>query len=161
MIVLDYTDKLIKHDSKTYRRRPVGQITDVIIHHSGNNGSVEAHARWHVGNNDWPALSYHYFIELSGSVIRCNDIDRLTYHCGGNNARSIGICLNGDFDKNEPTIEQLESLRKLLEAIHVSIGQYTLGYHGQYKSTTCCGEKLIQKIYHLTDYESSRWTLKE
>lgn len=93
-----------------------------VIHHSlTKTGSPEAFANYHIDNNGWFGIAYHFVIQLDGTIYHCDDLDRRTYHAGNTNTRAIGTCLVGDFRKGTgqlPTQAQLESLYLLNKELY-------------------------------------------
>jgi len=113
--VLDVRDQLTKHPSKHYSNRRLDQITHIAVHHSlTSSGSAESFARYHVQNNGWPGIGYHFVIEKDGKIKWCHDVQKRSYHVGNSNTKSVGVCMVGDFRNSEPTTQQQTSLHKLL-----------------------------------------------
>jgi len=114
--VLDVRDALVKHTTKKYSVRPVNRITHLTVHHSlTHSGSAESFARYHVQNNGWPGIGYHFVIEKNGQIKWCHDVTVRSYHVGNSNSKSVGICMVGDFRNSDPTSEQEHSLHRLLK----------------------------------------------
>ena len=58
--------------------------------------------RWHVEDNGWSDIGYHYVIRRNGDVEIGRPLDRSGAHTKGYNANSIGVCLVGrDFFTSE------------------------------------------------------------
>ncbi len=57
---------------------------------------------------------YHYYIDKSGKVYQARLDEEEGGHLKGMNNVSLGICLMGNFNKDFPTKEQEDALRKLL-----------------------------------------------
>ncbi len=131
----------------------------IIIHHSAvsrdkNNEQFDAVKRYHIGKG-WGNIGYHWFIEPDGTIKKGRKENEIGAHCKEKwmNYRSIGICLAGHFDLEEPTTEQLEALQ---EVIHNLKLQYKIDpksvrqhhFYAGYKS--CPGKNLpidvIQQI---------------
>jgi hypothetical protein len=111
----DCRDTLLKNPRKTYETRPLTNITQIAIHHSlTKTGSAGSFARYHVRQNDWPGIGYHFVIEKDGTVKWCNDLTVKSYHIGRANNSAIGICLVGDFRTEMLEDRQLSPLMKLL-----------------------------------------------
>lgn len=70
------------------------------------------HLRQGMGN-----IAYHYFIEANGRLRKGRNESTAGTHTKASqmNLKSLGICLAGDFDFEEPEPAQLETLKKLLE----------------------------------------------
>lgn len=76
---------------------------------------------WHVNDNGWSDIGYHWVIRRDGVIEKGRDLDGdgevdddAGAHAFGHNADSVGICLvggwHGDFDF---TLEQVQSLKSL------------------------------------------------
>lgn len=93
-------------------------ITEVIILHHSMSGDVSANVidDWHK-QNGWSGIGYHYVIRYNGNIEKGRLLERIGAHAKGRNDNSIGICIVGDFSKNKPTSEQLESLEILINGL--------------------------------------------
>jgi len=97
--------------------------THIIIHHSAvsrtkNSEQFDAIDRYHKSKG-WGQIGYTYLIEPSGIVKTGRDENKNGAHCYQKlmNYRSIGICLTGNFDIEDPTHEQVKSLYSLIKVI--------------------------------------------
>jgi len=99
---------------------------NIIIHHTAvsrekNNAQLEAVNNYHK-KLGFPKsdlgyyCGYQYFIEPDGKRIQARENNDVGAHCSQQsmNYKSIGICLTGNFDEEEPTNKQIESLQKLI-----------------------------------------------
>lgn len=112
----DYRDKLPRHAFKRYTVRSLNAISHLAVHHSlTKTGSAEAFAQYHVKNNAWPGIGYHFVIEKDGTIEWCNDLEVSGYHVGNSNRFSVGICLVGDFREQTLEAVQLDPLLYLLK----------------------------------------------
>lgn len=74
----------------------------IVIHHAAASScSIEDIHKWHLARG-WKGIAYHYFIRKDGSVY----IGRLEIQQGGHllgdeNKDTIGICLEGDYNKEK------------------------------------------------------------
>lgn len=96
---------------------------NIIVHHSlvsreKNSAQFAAIDRYH-RNKGWGMIGYHYLIEPNGEIVHGREENQVGAHCKENmmNYRSIGICLSGNFDIEDPTIEQVKALNKLIKDI--------------------------------------------
>ena len=108
----DVTDTLPKHATNRYSTRSLDKITHITIHHSAApaNIPVETIAAYHVNNNDWPGIGYHFCIGPDGTIYQVNRLETISYHAGVVNDYTVGICLEGDFRNGLiPTPKQIES----------------------------------------------------
>lgn len=114
MDIIDKRNSLARHRNRTYRRRSLGAINNIAIHHSATtSGSAEAFANYHVNSLDWPGIGYHYVVGRDGTISWCHDWEVVSYHVGNSNGRAIGICMVGDFRTQTPTAAQREATIEL------------------------------------------------
>ncbi|MCT4507352.1 MAG: peptidoglycan recognition protein family protein [Tepidibacter sp.] len=121
----------------------------IIIHHSltkdSKTVSWEAIKRYHINNQGYRDIGYHWGIELVKNeykVFKGREEWEVGAHTRGANTNSIGICLVGNFDNSEPPKEQLYKLIVLIKDIYSRYGElpiYTHNHFASYKS--CPGRK--------------------
>jgi N-acetyl-anhydromuramyl-L-alanine amidase AmpD len=75
--------------------------------------------RWHVNDNGWSDVGYHFVIRRNGLVEQGRHLDHEGAHVHGYNDVAVGVCLVGGVDEhgkaeNNFTPEQLVSLLKTL-----------------------------------------------
>lgn len=147
--------------TKHYSIRATGFIEQIVVHHSGRGSTpdglktIQAAARYHVApkpiGNGWPGIGYHYAVAPDGSVYKLNNMTTLTYHAGpGENKRSLGVVVLGDFREAQPTPAALSSLRTLLRTLLAALpGRRVVG-HRDVRQTACPGDKLYELLPWLT-----------
>lgn len=147
--IIDKTNTLMRSSGQQYSTRPLSKINKIIVHHSAAIGqTAEDYARYHVQSKGWPAIGYHFVIEINGDIIQANPINKISYHVANHNSPSIGICLSGDFTKQEPTSQQLKSLKKLIQYLRKQLPQPLEVYgHRDYGQTSCPGHNLAKHLY--------------
>lgn len=125
MKINDKRNSLVKHSSKTYRKRAISSIKNIAIHHSATtSGNSESFARYHVNHHGWPGIAYHYVVNKDGSIDYCHNHEVVSYHVGNSNSKAIGICMVGDFRTQKLEKLQrdatLQLVRKLLKELNLS-----------------------------------------
>ncbi len=136
-------DQLPKHSSKTYRKRAVGDIRKIVLHHSaciGGNCNAAAYATYHVNSRGWAGIGYHYVIEKDGTIKQCNHDTSISAHCAGQNSNSLGVSLSGDFTKEPLTDTQKLPLIWLLRHLRTQYGDLELTQHKDFSPTACPGQ---------------------
>lgn len=122
----------------------------IIVHHTAvsrtvNNSQFNAVKQFHI-NMKWGDIGYNWFIESNGQIIQGRSEHVAGTHTReeGMNLKSIGICLAGDFDKENPTPKQERSLGRLLDEISnrhdIPIGN--IKYHRDYTNKSCPGKNI-------------------
>lgn len=123
--IIDDFDRLPKR-SPYYQERPLGDITAIVIHHTAvaKDLPLEQIANYHISEHGWPGIGYHFVINSDGSIHRVNPINLHSYHAmKWGNAHGIGVCLQGDFDKAQPTDAQIKSARWLIQYLNDKLGR--------------------------------------
>ena len=92
------------------------KVVIIVVHHRGGNGTVESIHNQHL-KQGWAGIGYHYYIRKDGSVYQGRPVHYVGSHCKGNNSCSIGICFEGNFQKEKPTKEQIQSGKELVKHI--------------------------------------------
>lgn len=108
---------------KSRKRNSSERYIDTLIIHCSDTPptmdiGVKEIRKWHVEDNGWSDIGYHYVIRRNGVVEAGRDLNTIGSHCSGYNKTSIGICLvGGRKDKNNKelfTTEQYDSLEGLV-----------------------------------------------
>ena len=151
-------------------RRLLKDIQYAIVHHdaalTGDTydevSKYVGQARYHIGKG-WKHLSYHLRIARDGGVCQTVPFEEIGYHAGNwkYNATGIGICLDGDLTKQEPTAAQLSSLRALMRYLaneRPDMPKLVRGGFWPHKAVrflpTACPSPMIAKI--VDDYRKGK-----
>ncbi|MEO0338111.1 MAG: peptidoglycan recognition family protein [Bacteroidota bacterium] len=142
--VKNITKRLPTSRKRRYAPRLLEQIDQIVIHHSATtSGSPESYARHHVENNGWPGIGYHFVIQKDGEVFQTNELDTISYHVSGQNTNSIGICLTGHYDKQQPPTIQLQKCAQLVVALRQKFLRHLdIKGHRDFSTKTCPGNNL-------------------
>ena len=126
---------------KSYDTRSLDKVEQVVIHHSATeSGSPESYALYHIHNNGWPGIGYHYVISKAGKIVQTQRLKTVSYHTSGQNTRSIGICLTGNYDTQSPPEAQLDACVRLIKYLEKRLGrQLAISGHNQFSSKSCPG----------------------
>jgi hypothetical protein len=137
------------------RMRPITRIT---IHHDGmtpftNRGEGDAAQRLenirlaHRGNN-WGDIGYHYLVDPAGRVWEGRPLSWQGAHVKDQNQGNIGVCVMGNFERQQPNDAQLRALEtivaQLMSQHNVSVRRvYT---HRELAATACPGRNLQPRL---------------
>ena len=83
-------------------RHQTKHITKVVVHHSASNPEttgLQDIYEWHVDENGWDAIGYHFVITSHGLVEYTRPMMYQGAHAKGSNNGSLGICVVGDNTK--------------------------------------------------------------
>lgn len=152
--IIDITNELPK-GAGSYPTRPLEAINMFVLHHSATtSGDPWAYARYHVQNNGWPGIGYHFVIQKDGKVYQTNKLTTSSYHASGVNSQSIGICLTGSYDNSQPPAAQYTALIGLLRHLRDTLGQKPIYGHNQFSSKSCPGSAV-----DVASIEADAWGL--
>lgn len=126
----------------------------IIIHHGGgtfNFDQVNKHHtdKWGFISSLGYGIGYQYWISYTGRIYQGRRDTETGAHTIGYNRNSIGICLQGNMDIDEPTPAQLEALAKLVKQKKGEYNITTIHGHRNFSATSCPGDKLYKLIVNL------------
>jgi len=105
---------------------------------------VKEITRWHVEDNGWSDIGYHYVIDRDGTLANGRPLSRIGAHVKGHNKFTIGVSLIGGFggaatDKFEDhfTKDQNLALRKLIKSLELQFGDLVISGHNEYAAKGC------------------------
>jgi len=130
------------------------EITEIFIHCSATkpqwmitstaDQKVEEIRRWHVEENGWRDIGYHFVIDRSGDIVEGRPLEQAGAHVRGHNAKSIGICLVGGWggattDQFEEHFTELqrEALWKLLDDLTPKFPNAKIRGHNEVAAKAC------------------------
>ncbi len=112
-------------------KKPKREINKVFIHCSASDvkahDNIEIIREWHVEDNGWLDVGYHYFITKNGTIQEGRPLEKVPSAQKGHNTGSIAICLSGDHI-DLFTQKQFEALLDLCAQINKSY--YRIAFHG-------------------------------
>lgn len=96
-------------------------------------------------------MGYHWVINSLGSVAEGTGTELVGSHTRANNRGNIGVCLAGNFDKQEPTDKMLASLVGLLAYVGARYNMDTgspdfVRGHEHYVRKACPGNHVMDKL---------------
>ncbi|KLU62662.1 N-acetylmuramoyl-L-alanine amidase [Peptococcaceae bacterium CEB3] len=127
----------------------------IVIHHSASPTVVRRQGRavpvnaavireWHLAKG-WSDIGYHFVILPDGTCEKGRPLNRPGAHCRASqrNLLGIGVCLVGDFSKEEVPDAQLRGLLEkaetLLQAYHLTLDAVELHREVPGAVTECPG----------------------
>lgn len=146
------------------------RIDTIIIHCSAtrpswmqNNTSAERWAeikRWHVEENGWSDIGYHWGVDRDGTLHRGREGSRIGAHTRGHNRNSLGIVLfGGHGSRQDDHFNQHFTAaqdRKLVQLITIILDQFSdidrIAGHNEYSAKACPGF-IVPKQYHISDFQ--------
>ncbi len=128
-----------------YKRKKY--INFIVIHQDADTTkdyspmlAISKHSKDKSGNT----FPFHYYINRKGTLFKCHDDWLETNHFAGNNDKSLGVCLQGNFNDEYATPEQLAGLTNLLlylKNIH-QVASNNIIKHTDTKTSKCPGKNI-------------------
>lgn len=125
-------------------------INKIIVHCAATYASMDIGVKdirkWHVEENSWPDIAYHFVIRRDGTVEQGRPIEQVGTHCQGQNGDSIGICLVGGLEKlsggrsigvDNFTPAQFDALQALLIDLKEAFPLARIRGHSDYVNRDC------------------------
>ena len=132
-------------------------IERITVHHTASllesNQDAPSHVRqhqaFHQQDRGWADLAYHFIVDRNGHVYE----GRPVWAVGdtGTNYDPTGhflVCLEGNFDSQQPTSEQLASVAGLVAwaSAEYGVGLDTISGHRDVASTSCPGVSVYAQL---------------
>ena len=142
------------------RLAPLERIRRITIHHQGNpspftstDPMVVANElrniqKDHIRRMGAGDIGYHFIIDPAGNIWEGRSLSNLGAHVRSGNDENLGIMLLGNFNIQDPTPEQLETLNVFLGQQMDTFGvapNYVFG-HRDLAATECPGDRLYAKL---------------
>jgi len=135
---LKFKEELIHRDLRSTKY--------VVLHHSEVVGrhTVEDVHRWHLkrttGGKEWAGIGYHYFIDKDGEIFKGRPVWAVGSHVSGYNSISVGICFEGDFNKEMMTAQQEEASIMLIALLSIAYDNAHVVKHSSLGNKDCPGK---------------------
>ena len=143
----------------TIHHQGSGNSTDKVMSSFKGTSSIKGIQVFHQKSRGYSCIGYHAIIAPNGDIYQGRPFDVVGAHVKSNNTGNIGIMLIGNFEVENPTKEQISSLKKLLCYLKVKFPQLNLPKrlfgHKDFMSTDCPGKNLYPIIFAIkTEKES-------
>lgn len=150
--VLHVQDTLPKA-STPYGKRELASISQIVVHHSADNGTLATIAKYHTdpppNGHGWPGIGYTFVIYKDGTIYQVNDLDTKCFNVAEQNTKSLGICLIGDYEVDTPPQVQVDALKWLIATVRAVVGEHPVFGHRDKVNTLCPGKNLYSLINSL------------
>jgi len=121
----------------------------IVIHHTASKTDLtvqEIHQLHLNQGENWKGIGYHYYINKKGIIYRGRPEKYSGSHALDYNSVSIGICLSGNFEEEDPNINQITSLIELLHYLRIKYPNAEILGHRDLNATACPGKNLYSKL---------------
>ena len=134
-----------------------GDLNTIVIHHSAFSHASPAEIQgMQMDRRGFADVAYHFLVASDGTIYEGRDIHIRGAHVQGFNTGSVGIVLIGNFNDEEPTQAQTDSLGKLVDYLRFTYSIRYLSGHRDYPhqspdGTDCPGNNLYPLLPEMAE----------
>ena len=111
----------------------------IILHHSAASGDVHSIHNHHL-NQGYVGIGYHYYVRKDGSIYAGRPVQKTGAHCLNYNSVSVGVCFEGNFEKETMCNSQLAAGIWIVQYIKNMYPSATVIRHKDKNATACPGK---------------------
>lgn len=121
----------------------------VVVHHSAlyqddDITTMQTIQNKHMDERKWADIGYHFGVGRTGEVFEGRALNVRGTHVEGHNTGSVGVVFFGNFEDDQPTPEQLEVGRRLIDWLALRLELSHLAGHRDFNDfTKCPGKNMI------------------
>ena len=133
--------------------------TDIVVIHCAATPSsmdigVKEIKKWHIDDNGWDDIGYHFVIRRDGTLEIGRDESMIGSHARAVNGTSLGVCLIGGYGsggwENNFNNKQFEALKDI-----------TVKLKDKYKIKKIIGHNEVDDIKQCPSFNVKEWLIKE
>jgi hypothetical protein len=108
-------------------------LNTIVVHHSAFSHASPAEIQGlHMDRRGFADIAYHFLIDSEGVIYEGRQLNVRGAHVQGFNTGSVGVVLLGNFNEEQPTQAQFESLADLVDYLRYTHGLRYLAGHKDY-----------------------------
>ena len=151
MIHLEIIEKAYNWSGPLTRRAATDYI---VLHHRAGSGDVESLHKLHL-QEGYAGIGYHFYIRKDGTIYRGRPSQMLGAHCLGSNAKSIGICFEGNYTQDIMPKAQITAGQELIHSLKTAYPEAEVKKHSDLYPTTCPGKQFpFEEVIRMTIKEA-------
>lgn len=120
---------------------------EIVVHHTDTTKESPEEVNAAHKAQGWNGIGYHFYIRKDGTIYRGRPEEVIGSHTYGRNRDTIGICLEGNFEKETPTKEQMKSLVNISADMIIKYNLEDIKKHSDLNSTLCPGKNFPMDSY--------------
>lgn len=135
----------------------------IVLHHRAGDGDAESIHKSHLALG-WSGAGYHFYVRKDGKIFSLRPEASVGAHASGFNDKSVGICFEGNFEKEEMSINQQASAKELIKYLREKYKGAEVKRHSDLLPTLCPGKNFPFDKVTKTQIESANdicWELKQ
>ena len=116
----------------------------IVLHHRAGTGDAESIHTAHI-NQGWSGAGYHIYIRKSGESFYLRPLDYVGAHTTGFNDKSVGVCFEGDFEKDSMTDAQKMAGVEVISFLKKKYPDAAIVCHKDLSATLCPGKNFPEQ----------------
>ena len=125
------------------------KVKFIIVHHSAtprDKTTFESIKKYHVEVRKFWDIGYHWVILGDSTLKQGRSEEYIGAHAKGVNFESVGVCVVGNFEIEQPTRQQLETLELVLNQLmrKYNVSPVNVLGHRDVANTLCPGKNLYE-----------------
>lgn len=112
----------------------------LVFHHAASKELTPQQINDMHKKKEWAGIGYHFYIRKDGTIYRGRPENAIGAHIKGQNKDTLGICLEGNLEEEEPTEEEIKALEDLSTYLIVKYNINRVQGHGDTYDTLCPGK---------------------
>lgn len=114
----------------------------IVLHHSGVKilQSVQTIHNYHKNTKGWSGIGYHFYVRKDGKIYRGRPENTVGAHAVGANYNSVGICFEGNFEKETMGEIQLKAGQELVAYLKQKYNISKIVRHKDVDNSSCPGK---------------------
>jgi hypothetical protein len=124
----------------------------IVLHHTWSPTAAQYRGlstwvsikRYHMETRGWSDIGYHLGVGSDGTFWILRPLAKTGAHTLNHNAHSVGVCLVGNFDTEDPWANGLGACCGLLASVleAYNLGVQTIHFHREFADKTCPGTRI-------------------
>ena len=115
-------------------------IDTIVLHHAAAKSCTAQDIHWWHVARGYSGIGYHYFVNKKGEVFKGREDNVIGAHAEGHNSTSIGICFEGDFEKETLLQVQIDAGKELVDYLKKKYNIKNVKKHKDLCATSCPGK---------------------
>lgn len=114
----------------------------IVLHHAdASSCDAKTIHQWHL-NNGWAGIGYHFVVRKGGTIERGRPIEKVGAHCTNQNSDSVGVCFEGNFEKEVMSDTQIKAGQELMSYLYdkYKLDKSKVKRHKDLMATACPGK---------------------
>lgn len=115
-------------------------IDTIVLHHADAKSCTAQDIHWWHVQQGWSGFGYHFFVNKKGQVFRGRPENVIGSHAKGYNSTSLGVCFEGNLEKEIPPQVQIDAGLELVEYLKKKYNIKKVVRHKDLMATSCPGK---------------------